>query len=171
MNRKWQAEIRDIINDSHRDLKKVRTEQQAQERARTAKLNEIKGIILPKLEYVIKIMHNDQDFAEEFRQMDLPRVQQLERGVEFIMPELSDVNRMDMHYIIEFDENNSAILQAYDKYSAGKMEARGSVEADYETFIEEKIKRFLKNWYNRKTGDELAKERMLELKITSKPLK
>ena len=137
MNKKWQAEIRKIISNSHREIKKIRAAQEDQKKARAMKIQDIKRILLPKLEFVKNIMNKDQELGREPSQNDLPKIRDAESEVEFIMPELSEVNKMDMHYRIDFNDDNTAILHAYDKSSIGKMDHIGSTENDYELFIEE----------------------------------
>ena len=87
---------------------------------------------------------------------------------ELVMPQLSEVNKMNLRYRIEFDTDDNAILHAFNVYSAGKIELVGSTGNDYTIFIENSIKYFIINWYKRKTGDELIKEQEVKLTISSK---
>ncbi len=170
MNKKWQSDIKELINSSHHELKQLQEVQDAHHSEKKLKISEIKKVLTPKLDFVISVMHEDPDFGKDFLEKGLPKITEGENEVEFIMPGLSEVNKMDMYYRIEFEDDNNVVLNAYDKYSAGKLELVGKAENDFETFIEANIKRFLLNWYNRKKGDELAHERVLQLKITSKSL-
>lgn len=171
MNRKWQTEIRELINSSDRELNKLQAQQEAQHQEKILKISELKAVLIPKLEFVRSVIHKETEFGQELLEKGLPKIVETAYEIEFIMPGLSEVNKMDMQYRIEFNNDNGVILCAYDKCSTGKMELAGKVESDFESFIECNITRFLMSWYKRKTGDELAKERVLQLKITSKAMK
>jgi hypothetical protein len=170
MNNKWQSEIKKLINSSHHELRQLQEAQEARHSEKILKISELKNILRPKLAFVISVMQKDPDLGKDFLENGLPKLNEADNEVEFIMPGLSEVNKMDMYYRIEFEDNNKVVLCAYDKYSADKLELVGKIEDDFETFIEENIKRFLVNWYNRKKGDQLAQERVLQLKITSRSL-
>ncbi len=100
----------------------------------------------------------------------VPIIKEGEAELVLFMPELSDVNRLDLMYKIEL-KDGKLVLNAYDLLSAGKIKNNGSAHDKFEEFIQDTMKRFLLSWFTRKESTELDLERRLELRIEGHALK
>jgi len=106
-------------------------------------------------------------FMEAVKRGDHVKVPTINEGpaeLVLIMPTLSDVNRLDLMYQIEF-KDEKPILHAFDLLPAGKMKNNGSAHGNFEDFIQDTLKRFLLSWFTRKEGTELDKERKFTIVI------
>lgn len=106
-------------------------------------------------------------FMETVKRGDQVKVPTINEGpgeLVLIMPTLSDVNRLDLMYQIEF-KDEKPILHAFDLLPAGKMKNNGSAHGNFEDFIQDTLKRFLLSWFTRKEGTELDKERKFTIVI------
>jgi hypothetical protein len=113
------------------------------------------------------------DFVEVSRRgerVSKPKINESTTELVLVMPSLSDVNRLDLMYQIEFQEEKP-VLHAYHLLSAGKMENQGSAHDKFEDFVQDTLKRFLLSWFTRKEGTERDKERKFELIIHGHGLK
>ena len=104
------------------------------------------------------------------KRVSVPTVNEGPTELVLIMPVLSDVNRLDLLFRVEFKEDKP-VLHAYDLLSSGKLQDNGSAHDDFECFIQDTLKRFLLSWFTRKRGTELDKERKFQLHITGRGLK
>ncbi len=168
MNNDWETEIRKIIQESTRELKLKKDKQQERLKFKLAKAQNIRDVLYPKLKYVLEMIEMNTNSESGLIDQDQTFITDSEFEFELVMPQLSEVNKMNLRYRIEFDTDDNAILHAFNVYSAGKIELVGSTGNDYTIFIENSIKYFIINWYKRKTGDELIKEQEVKLTISSK---
>lgn len=104
----------------------------------------------------------DQAKRGEF--VKTPKISEGPAEMVLIMPSLSDVNRLDLMYQIEF-KDEKPVLHTFDLLPAGKMKNNGSAHDKFEDFIQDSLKRFLLSWFTRKEGTELDKERRFTLVI------
>jgi hypothetical protein len=110
------------------------------------------------------------DNAKRGKQVAIPEIKEGEAEIAIIMPALSDVNRLDLMYQIEFKEEKP-VLHAFELLSAGKMQNNGSAHGNFEEFVQDTLKRFLLSWFTRKEGTELDKERTFKIIYDSHGLK
>jgi type IV secretory pathway VirB4 component len=110
------------------------------------------------------------DSARRGADVSIPTIKEDMAEIALIMPVLSDVNRLDLMYKIEF-KGEKPVLHSYNLLSQGKMENNGSAHDKYEDFIQDTMKRFLLSWFRRKEGTERDKERKFEIHIISHGLK
>ena len=110
------------------------------------------------------------DSARRGDRVEVPTIKEDMAEMVLVMPVLSEVNRLDLLYKIEFKEEKP-ILHSYNLLSQGKMENNGSAHDKFEDFVQDTIKRFLLSWFRRKEGTELDKERKFELHIYSHGMK
>jgi len=106
-------------------------------------------------------------FMEAVKRGDRVKIPTINEGpaeLVLIMPALSDVNRLDLMYQIEF-KDEKPILHTFDLLPAGKMKNNGSAHGNFEDFIQDTLKRFLLSWFTRKEGTELDKERKFTIVI------
>lgn len=170
MNNDWESQIDKLIQESNRKLELIKLDREERMNLKVAKAREIKDVLLPKLKYVLDIYKKNTSSLTEVLDQELPFMTESEFEFELNMPQLSEVNKMNLRYTIEFDTDDNAILHAFNVYSVGKTELVGSTGNDYPIFIENSIKYFMINWYKRKRGDELFKEQEVKLKISSKSI-
>jgi hypothetical protein len=104
------------------------------------------------------------DLAKRGEFVKTPKISEGPAEMVLIMPSLSDVNRLDLMYQIEF-KDEKPVLHAFDLLPAGKMKNNGSAHDKFEDFIQDSLKRFLLSWFTRKEGTELDKERKFTLVI------
>jgi hypothetical protein len=115
----------------------------------------------------------NEEFIEQSKRGELvpnPKINESATELVLIMPSLSDVNRLDLMYQIEFQEEKP-VVHAYHLLPSGKMESQGSAHDKFEDFIQDTMKRFLLSWFTRKEGTERDKERKFELHIIGHGLK
>jgi len=133
------------------------------------KTEELPGTMsLPRMPDVI-----ESEFIDSARRGDrvvVPTIKEDVAEIAMMMPALSDVNRIDLLYKIEF-QGEKPVLHSYNLLAQGKMENNGSAHDKYEDFIQDTLKRFLLSWFRRKEGTELDKERKFELHIIAHALK
>ena len=110
------------------------------------------------------------DSARRGTKVTIPTIKEDVAELALLMPTLSEVNRLDLMYKIEF-KDEKPVLHSYNLFAQGKMENNGSAHDKYEDFIQDTLKRFLLSWFRRKEGTELDKERKFELHIISHALK
>ncbi len=110
------------------------------------------------------------DSARRGERVTVPTIKEDVSEILLLMPSLSEVNRLDLLYRIEF-QDEKPVLYAYNLLSQGKMENNGSAHGNFEDFIQDTLKRFLLNWFKRKEGTELDKERKFELHFVARALK
>ena len=104
------------------------------------------------------------DLAKRGEFVKTPKISEGPSEMVLIMPSLSDVNRLDLMYQIEF-KDEKPVLHTFDLLPAGKMKNNGSAHDKFEDFIQDSLKRFLLSWFTRKEGTELDKERKFTLVI------
>jgi hypothetical protein len=110
------------------------------------------------------------DSARRGEKVPVPTIKEDVSEILLLMPSLSEVNRLDLLYRIEF-KDEKPVLHSYNLLSQGKMENNGSAHGNFEEFIQDTLKRFLLNWFKRKEGTELDKERKFELHYIARALK
>ena len=205
MAKDWKSELKDIINSQQNKIKTVVDDRGKREAERLKKINEIKNIIKPRLEYIKEliekdkylisrfeekpqadidptagetgveggggIVHQPKDEREQFIEVarrgeraKTPKISEGPAELVLMMPSLSDVNRLDLMYQIEF-KDEKPVLHAFDLLSAGKMNNNGTAHDKFEDFVQDTLKRFLLSWFTRKEGTELDKERKFTLII------
>ena len=86
------------------------------------------------------------DSARRGEKVRVPTIKEDISEILLLMPTLSDVNRLDILYRIEFKEEKP-VLHSYNLLSQGKMENNGSAHGNFEEFIQDTLKRFLLNWF------------------------
>ncbi len=112
-------------------------------------------------------------FIETAKRGELVKVPKIMEGpaeLALIMPALSDVNRLDLMYQIEFSDEKP-VVHSFDLLPSGKMQNNGSAHDKFDEFVQDTIKRFLLSWFTRKEGTELDKERKFTLIIEGHGLK
>ncbi len=204
MAKDWKSELKEIITSQQKSIKGVIDDREKRESERLKKINEIKNIIKPRLEFIKELIEKDkyllstfeespsedaaltsktpeikegmnivqeQDeqtrFIEQAKHGQRVKVPTIEEGpaeIVLFMPSLSDVNRLDIMFQIEF-KDEKPVLHAFDLLSAGKMQNNGSSHGNFEDFVQDTLKRFLLSWFTRKEGTELDKERKFTLII------
>ena len=102
--------------------------------------------------------------------VSVPKISEGPAEIVLIMPTLSEVNRLDLMYQIEF-KDEKPVLHSFNLLSSGKMINNGSSHGNYEDFVQDTLKRFLLSWFTRKEGTELDKERTFKLIIEGHGLK
>jgi hypothetical protein len=115
----------------------------------------------------VRIPDEHERFIETAKKGEMtlkPKINEGPAELVLIMPSLSDVNRLDLMYKIEF-KDEKPVLHAFDLVSSGKMKNNGSAHDKFEDFIQDTLKRFLLSWFTRKEGTELDKERKFTLVI------
>jgi hypothetical protein len=205
MAKDWKSELKDIITSEQNKIKTVVDDRGKREAERLKKINEIKNIIKPRLEYIKDLIekdkylisaleekpradidptagetgveggggitHQPKDEREQFievarrgERVITPKISEGPAELVLMMPSLSDVNRLDLMYQIEF-KDEKPVLHAFDLLSAGKMNNNGTAHDKFEDFVQDTLKRFLLSWFTRKEGTELDKERKFTLII------
>jgi len=221
MAKDWKSELKEIVTSQQNSIKKVIDDRKKREDDRIKKIEEIKDLIKPRLEYIKDLIEKDKylistietiessgvnlskvtlaaqevhasveldpkhvtpsengtktdvDFIEVSRRgerVSMPKINESTTELVLIMPALSDVNRLDLMYQIEY-KDEKPLLHAYHLLSAGKMENQGSAHDKFEDFVHDTLKRFLLGWFMRKEGTERDKERKFELYIMGHGLK
>lgn len=207
MAKDWKAELKDIVTTNQKTIKKVIDERNNREKDQLKKIEEIKNIIKPRMEFIKELFEKDEnltatidslqessdeklavegptqastphdiiktqfiDSARRGERVAIPTIKEDAAEILLIMPALSEVNRLDLLFQIEVNEEKP-VLHAYNLLSQGKMENNGSAHSNYEDFIQDTMKRFLLNWFKRKEGTELDKERKFELHFIARALK
>lgn len=110
------------------------------------------------------------DISRRGERVSMPKINEGSTEIVLIMPALSDVNRLDLMYQVEF-RDEKPVLHAFNLLPAGKMENNGSAHDNYEDFVQDTLKRFLLSWFTRKEGTERDKERKFQLVIRSHGMK
>lgn len=108
--------------------------------------------------------------AKRGEKVSVPKISEGPAEMVLIMPNLSEVNRLDLMYQIEF-KDDKPVLHSFNLLSSGKMINNGSAHGKYEDFVQDTLKRFLLSWFTRKEGTELDKERTFKLIIEGHGLK
>ncbi|WP_455392696.1 hypothetical protein [[Eubacterium] cellulosolvens] len=204
MAKDWKSELKEIVTSQQNKIKTVIDDRNKREAERIKKIDEIKKIIKPRLEYIGELIEADKYLLSTFEEepptasaedtetdaekgippqhvpsevrdefidtsrrgerVAKPKIKESPTELVLIMPALSDVNRLDLMYQIEFREGKP-VLHAFDLLSAGKMKNNGSAHDNFEDFVQDTLKRFLLSWFTRKEGTELDKERTFKLVI------
>jgi len=167
MDNNWETEIGKIIRDSISELENVKNIQQEKVKLRLAKAHNIRDLLYPKLKFVLKMINKISNSGSGIPIHNQPYITDSEFEYELNMPDLSEVNMMNLRFTMEFDDEDNVILHAFKVFSEGKTELVGSTGNDYTKFIENSIKYFIITWYKRKTGDELYKEQEVMLTINT----
>jgi hypothetical protein len=201
MAKDWKSELKDIITSNQKQIKQVVDDREKREKERLKKVDELKNIIRPRMEFIQEQFGKDKylvtkeksenkkdegnvytpdkpdviksEFIDSARRGDpvaIPTIKEDVAEIALIMPALSDVNRIDIMYKVEF-QDEKAILHSYNLLPQGKMENNGSAHDKYEDFIQDTLKRFLLSWFRHKEGTELDKERKFELHVVAHALK
>ena len=170
MNTDWESQISKIIQESTRELEELNVSKEIRMKKKSQQAKDIKDILSPKLLYVLEKFKENIPEGPSVYTQDQAYIADSEFDIELRMPNMSDVNKMDLLFRIEFDDKLCAVLRVYNKYSPDKIELVGSADKDLSPFIEASITQFILSWYKRKLGDEIAKEKMLELKVRSKEI-
>jgi hypothetical protein len=201
MAKDWKSELKDIITSNQKQIKQVIDDREKREKERLKKIDELKGLIRPRMEFIQEQFGKDKylvskeqtekesaegtdytsssadviesefiDSARRGESVAAPTIKEDMAEIALIMPALSDVNRIDLMYKVEF-QAEKAILHSYNLLPQGKMENNGSAHDKYEDFIQDTLKRFLLSWFRHKEGTELDKERKFELHIIAHALK
>jgi hypothetical protein len=171
MNSEWESLVSNIIQESVEELELLKCSRQEKEELKRAKAEDIKNILLPKLYFIMEQFKQNIPKAVSIYTQDHAYVTDSQFEIKLVMPTLSEVNQMDLLFKIEFDEEEVPVLNVYNKFSDDKVEFLRSTDKEFSSFIEDCIVRFILSWYKRKLGDELAKDRMISLKIRSETLK
>jgi hypothetical protein len=201
MAKDWKSELKDIITSNQKQIKQVVDDREKREKDRLKKIDDLKSIVRPRMEFIQEQFGKDKylvseektdnkkgdgtvytpgtsdviesEFIDSARRGDsvaVPTIKEDVAELALIMPMLSDVNRIDLMYKIEF-QDEKAILHSYNLLPQGKMENNGSAHDNYEDFVQDTLKRFLLSWFRHKEGTELDKERKFELHIIAHALK
>lgn len=209
MGKDWKSELKDIVSSNQKSIKQVIEDRDKREKERLKKIEEIKNIIKPRMEFIKELFEKDNflksqpeelsdenessgtpggsgfstaddvpdviqskfiDSARRGERVAIPTIKEDAAELLLVMPVLSDVNRLDLMYQIEFKEERP-VLHAYNLLAQGKMENNGSAHGGFEDFVQDTLKRFLLSWFRRKEGTEMDKERKFELHIISHGMK
>jgi len=209
MGKDWKSELKDIVTSNQKTIKQVIEDRDKREKDRLKKIEEIKNLIKPRMEFIKDLFEKDNflksqpeelseeseggikpgasnfsttneapdviqskfiDSARRGERVAIPTIKEDAAEILLVMPVLSDVNRLDLMYQIEFKEEKP-VLHAYNLLAQGKMENNGSAHGGFDDFIQDTMKRFLLSWFRRKEGTEMDKERKFELHIVSHGMK
>jgi hypothetical protein len=167
----WESKVSKIIQESVKELDLLKRNRQEKQELKRVKAEDIKNLLLSKLNFIVEQFNQSIPKVGSFYSQDQVYVIDSEFEIKLVMPTMSEVNQMDLFFKIDFDEEEAPVLKVYNKFSDDKLEFVRSTYKNYSVFIEDSITRFILSWYKRKLGDEIAKDRMLELKIRSDAIK
>ena len=125
--------VRELIEKDKYLLSTFEQESKAEATTERSKIEPQLGTITPKSE-----MDEQTRFIEEAKhglQVKSPTVKEGPAEIVLFMPSLSDINRLDLLYQIEF-KDEKPVLHAFDLLPAGKMQNNGSAHSDFEDFIQ-----------------------------------
>jgi len=158
----WETELDSAMRDKRIKLGEVVNRLRKRQDERDGKVKEIKLALTTNLGYIIKVLKKDPFIgADEF-----PKVSESEDGlsVELLMPLLKEVHQVDLLFEITI-YREQVCVKAFRHFPNEVKEEMARAFDSFDSFVKNRLTEFIPDWYNRKIGNELDKEREEEFEL------
>lgn len=160
----WDQQLRSTVEEGLKNVREAIKEREALQAEREARINAVRGMILPRLKTVQSLLS-----GHDFLGGNHPEIEDAGTEVRLVMPRLSEVNHIDLVYSLELKED-LVLLKSYKRIGDGRLEQSGFADRDHEEFVKSSLLSFIKAWFGRRVSDEKDKSRELRLVVEQRGL-